>query len=106
VVIKRPLTNGAVSTQANGFFGAFLKFSRVDAIMVQGAAKKWGYLYIHDGTAELRDAAHLGGKDAWETEELIKKEWGKKEQEFSVFRKDDIQNLLNCVEILTRFRDL
>jgi len=85
VVTKGPLTNGAVSTQANGFFGAFLKFSGFDAIVAQGAAKKWVYLYIHDGTAELRDAAHLVGKDTWETEELIKKELGKKEHELSVF---------------------
>lgn len=84
IVTKGPLTNGATSTQANGFFGAFLKFSGFDAIVLQGTARKWVYLYIHDGTAELRGASHLRGKDTWETESLIKKELGKREREMSV----------------------
>ena len=54
------------ASHANGFFGARLKFAGYDAIVVQGAAKRWVYLYIHDGVAELRDAAHLLGKDTWE----------------------------------------
>jgi aldehyde:ferredoxin oxidoreductase len=85
VVTKGPLTNGATSTQTNGFIGAFLKFSGFDAIIAQGASPKWVYLYIHDGTAEVRDAAHLLGKDTWETGEILKKELGKKEREMSVF---------------------
>ena len=85
VVTKGPLTNGATSTQANGFFGAFLKFSGFDGIIIQGAAKRLVYLHIHDGTVEFRDANHLAGKDTWQTEELIKKELGKSEHEVSVF---------------------
>ena len=85
VVTKGPLTNGATSTQANGFFGAFLKFSGFDGIIFQGAAKKLVYLYVHDGTAELRDATHLAGRDTWQTEELIGKELGKSQREVSIF---------------------
>lgn len=44
VITKGPLTNGATSTQANGFFGAFLKFSGFDGIIIQGAAKQLVYL--------------------------------------------------------------
>ncbi len=84
-VTKGPLTNGAAVSQANGFFGAFIRFSGFDGVILQGAAKKWVYLYIHDGKAELRNASHLLDKDTWETEELIKKELGKKERELSVF---------------------
>ncbi len=85
VVTKGPLTNGATSTQTNGFFGAFVKFSGFDGIIVQGVAKTATYLYIHDGKAELRDAAHLTGKDTWQTEELIRKEIGKSQHEISAF---------------------
>ncbi len=85
VVTKGPLTNGAASSQANGFLGAYLKFSGFDGIIVQGAANRFVYLYIHDGTAELRDASHLAGKDTWEIEKLIKKELGKRKREMSVF---------------------
>ena len=76
VATKGPLTNLFVASHANGFFGARLKFAGYDAIIVQGAAKRWVYLYIHDGVAELRDAAHLLGKDTWETEDILKKEIG------------------------------
>ena len=73
VVTKGPMTNLAVATQANGYFGAFLKFSGFDGIIIHGKAKGWRYLYVHDGTAELRDAEYLRGKDTKETEEIIKK---------------------------------
>jgi aldehyde:ferredoxin oxidoreductase len=63
VVTKGSLTNGAVASQANGFFGAFLRFSGYDGIILEGRAKRWVYLYIHDGKAELVDATHLVGKD-------------------------------------------
>lgn len=72
VVSKGPMTNLAGASQANGYFGAFLKFAGFDGIVVQGRAKRWLYLYIHDGTAELRDAQHLRGKDTFETEDTIK----------------------------------
>jgi len=79
------MTNGATSSQANGYMGAYLKFSGYDGILVQGAADRWQYLYIHDGKAELRDAGHLVGKDTWETEELMKQELGYPTSQMSVF---------------------
>jgi len=85
VVTQGAMTNGATSTQANGFFGAYLRFSGFDGIIVQGAAKELTYLYVHDDLAELRDARHLAGKDTWETEDLIKRELGKGERDMSVF---------------------
>jgi aldehyde:ferredoxin oxidoreductase len=84
VVTKGALTNGMASSQANGFFGAYLKFLGYDAIIIQGAASKLCYLYIHDGIAELKDAAHLAGKTTFETEDILKKELGKKERSASV----------------------
>ncbi|MFQ6086322.1 MAG: aldehyde ferredoxin oxidoreductase family protein, partial [Candidatus Bathyarchaeia archaeon] len=84
VVTKGPLTNGAASAQANGFFGAFLKSSGFDGIVLQGASKRWVYLCIENGAAELRDASHLVGKGTYETVDLIKEELGKKERQMSV----------------------
>ncbi len=82
---KGCLTNGATSTQANGFMGAYMKFSGYDAVIFQGIAKRWVYLYMHDGTAELRDAQHLVGKNTWDTEDAVKKELGYTEKGMSVF---------------------
>ena len=84
MVTKGPLTGGATSTQASGRFGAYAKFSGYDMLVLKGVSKKWVYLYIHDGIAEIRDAGHLLGKDTVETEEAIKRELGKKEKEISV----------------------
>lgn len=84
VATKGTLTGGASFGQANGFFGAFLKRSGLDGIIVQGAAKRPIYLHVHDGSAELRDAGHLSGKDTFETDDMIKEELGKTESAMSV----------------------
>jgi aldehyde:ferredoxin oxidoreductase len=84
-VSKGPLTNGAFTVQANGFFGAYLRFCGYDGIILQGAAERLSYLYIHDGVAELRDATSLAGKDTWETEDSIETELGLSERALSVF---------------------
>jgi aldehyde:ferredoxin oxidoreductase len=84
IVTKGAMTNGICSTQANGFFGAYLKFSGFDGILIQGSAREWKYLYIHDGKAELRDARRIKGQDTWQTEEIIKKELGYNKKRMSV----------------------
>jgi aldehyde:ferredoxin oxidoreductase len=82
---KGTLTGGATSTQANGFMGAFMKSSGFDAVIFEGIAPRWVYLYMHDGTAELRDARHLLGTNTWETEDGIKAELGYVDRQMSVF---------------------
>ncbi len=85
VVTKGCLTNGGTATQANGFFGAYLRFNGLVGIVFQGASDHWVYLYIHDGKAELKDARYLVGKDTWQTEDAIKQELGFAEKAMSVF---------------------
>ena len=85
VVTRGALTDGATSTQANGFFGASLKFSGYDAIVIQGQAKKLSYLYINDDTVEVRDAAHLKGLDTWETQQALETEHGLSGHRMSVY---------------------
>ena len=84
VVTKGALTNGVASTQANGFFGAFLRFTGFDGIILQGSAPQWVYLYIHNGTAELRDASFLLGKNTYEVDQVIRHELQKGERDLSV----------------------
>jgi len=85
IVTKGPLTNGAASSQANGYFGAYLKLSGFDVIIVQGRARRWLYLYVHDGMAELKDARPILGKDTWETGEILSAELMKEDNQLSVF---------------------
>ena len=85
VITRGALTGGATSTQANGFFGAALKYSGYDAIVMQGQAKKLSYLYINDDVVEVRDAAHLAGKDTWETQQALETEHGLSGHRLSVY---------------------
>ena len=78
-------TNGPTSTQANGFFGTNLKYSGYDAIVLQGQAKGWVYLYINDDVVELRDAKHLLGKDTWETQDALYADTGLAGHQLSVY---------------------
>jgi aldehyde:ferredoxin oxidoreductase len=85
VVTRGAMTNGATSTQANGFFGANLKYSGYDAIVFQGQANRWVYLYIKDDTVELRDAVQLLGKDTWELQDTLNAEHGLSGHQMSVY---------------------
>ncbi len=84
LVTKGPMTHLAVSTQANGFWGAFLKFAGYDALVIQGQSPRWVYLHVGDGKAELRDASSILGQDTWEMEDAIRREIGAA-QRLSVF---------------------
>ena len=74
LVTKSPMTNLAVATQANGFWGAFLKSVGYDAVVIQGQSPRWVYLHIGNDRAELRDASVIVGKDTWEMEEAIRQD--------------------------------
>jgi aldehyde:ferredoxin oxidoreductase len=84
VTTKGACTNMAGTSQANGFFGAFMRFNGIDGVIVEGAAKKWTRLHIREGRIELLDASHLLGKDTWETEDAVKQEVGKRCSVFSI----------------------
>lgn len=77
VVGKSPLTGGWGDANAGGYFGPHLKFAGYDAVFFTGVSEKPVYLFINNGKAELRDAAHLWGKDTFETEDLLRSELGK-----------------------------
>jgi len=83
IVSKGPMTNLAGTSQANGYFGAFLKLSGYDAIVIHGKSPELVYLSISDGKTELREAKHLQGKGSYETEDALKEALGKP-KEYSV----------------------
>jgi aldehyde:ferredoxin oxidoreductase len=85
IAAKGPMTNLAGCSQANGYFGAYLKFSGFDGIIFQGKASELVYLCIKDGKAELRDAGYLAGKGLFEMEEAIREELGAKGKQISVY---------------------
>jgi aldehyde:ferredoxin oxidoreductase len=84
VVSKGPLTNGAGCSQANGYFGAYLRLCGLSGIIVQGASEELQYLSIDSESAELRDANWLKGMDTYETTDLLKHEHHKRGHEMTV----------------------
>jgi aldehyde:ferredoxin oxidoreductase len=77
VVGKSPLTRGWGDANSGGNFGPHLKYAGYDAVFFTGISKKPVYLFIDNGKAELRDSAHLWGKDTFETEDVLRSELGK-----------------------------
>jgi len=73
---KSPLTGIWGESLGGGHNPEEMKKAGFDAIVVTGKSSKPVYIWIHDGKAELRDASHLWGKNAFETENAIKKELG------------------------------
>lgn len=84
VVSKGPLTNGAGCSQANGYFGAYLRLCGLNGIVVQGASQGLKYLYVDSESAELKDAEWLKGMDTYRTADLVKHEYGCREREMAV----------------------
>src|SRR5918996_4206799 len=78
-------TNGPTSTQANGFFGTNLKYCGYAAIVIQGQARDWVYLYIDDDRVELRDARSYLGKDTWDTQDALSEDLGLRGHQLSVY---------------------
>jgi len=73
---KSPLTGIFHRTSGGGFFTPELKFAGYDLVVIQGQADKPVYLWIDDDDVEIRDAAHLWGKDTWMTQKIIREELG------------------------------
>jgi aldehyde:ferredoxin oxidoreductase len=69
-----PLTGIWGEATTGGVFPFRLKTAGFDGIFVTGRARRPVYLYLHDGSAEIKDAAHLWGKDTYQTQDILKDE--------------------------------
>jgi aldehyde:ferredoxin oxidoreductase len=69
---KSPLTGALGSCEAGGWWGAELKRAGFDAVVIRGVAESPVYLWIKDGTVEIRDAAHLWGLVTADVQENIR----------------------------------
>lgn len=76
VTTKSPLTGLVGDANSGGHFGPHLKFAGYDGIVIRGRSPKPVYLSIDDGTADVRDADHLWGKNTAEVDKMLKEEIG------------------------------
>jgi aldehyde:ferredoxin oxidoreductase len=74
VCAKSPLTGAQGESEAGGWWGPELKKAGFDALIVKGASTTPIYLWIKDGKIEIKEAAHLWGKDTGTTQKMIREE--------------------------------
>ncbi|MEM2614253.1 MAG: aldehyde ferredoxin oxidoreductase N-terminal domain-containing protein, partial [Nitrososphaerota archaeon] len=83
-VFKSPLTGIWGESQCGGYFAPELKHAGYDVLILLGKSEKPVYVTIEDEEIRVNDAAHLWGKDSFETEDVIKKDHGKAFQVLSI----------------------
>jgi aldehyde:ferredoxin oxidoreductase len=74
VCARSPLTGIWNESAAGGYWGANLRFSGYDGIILRHRSEKPVYLWVSDQGAELRDATGIWGRDAFETDEILRQE--------------------------------
>ena len=97
VIGKSPLTGSWGDANSGGYFGPNLKFAGYDGLFFTGISEKPVYLFIEDGKAEIRDAAHLWGKDTFETEDMLHTEHGKQTHTACIGPSAEKLSLVSCV---------
>ena len=75
---RSPLTGIWNEANLGGHWGAELRFAGWDGIILTGACESPMYLWINGETVEFRDAAHVWGKDQFETHATLLKETDEK----------------------------
>ncbi len=71
---KSPLTEGYGEAEAGGFWGAELRKTSYDALVIRGRAQGPVYIWIDDQQVEVRDASHLWGQLTAPVQEAIQEE--------------------------------
>ncbi len=69
-----PQTLFMAFSMMGGFLAPELKYAGYDKVIFRGKSPKLVYLWINNDQVEIRDASHLKGKGAVETEKLIREE--------------------------------
>jgi benzoyl-CoA reductase subunit BamB len=74
VTTYSPQTQLMAYSMMGGFWAPELKYAGYDKVIFRGKSPNLIYVWIHNDKVEIRDASHLTGKGAVETQELIRQE--------------------------------
>ena len=77
VCTRSPLTGAFARSSCGADFGAWLRFSGYDFIMVEGRAEKPVYIHLSENSCQIKDAAELWGKDTLTTQQWLAERHGK-----------------------------
>jgi len=76
VFAKSPATGALGEAYSTGQWGAELRATGYDILVITGKAPKPVYLFIDDGAVQIKSARHMWGKTTWEAEQMIRDELG------------------------------
>jgi len=71
---KSPLTGTWGDANSGGYFGHELRAAGFIAVFFSGISSRPVYLWLDNGKAELRDAAHLWGRETYQTLDILRYE--------------------------------
>ena len=97
VVAKSPNTGTWGDANCGGFFGPHMKFAGIDGMLFSGVSPNPVYLYVEEGSAELRDASDLWGMNVSDLEDLLKERHGEDVEIASVGTAGEKMSLMACI---------
>lgn len=74
VFTKSPQTGIYCESYSGGQVAPYIKRTGYDAVLIEGAGDDPVYLHISPNSVAFHTAAHIWGKDAYQTEDMIKEE--------------------------------
>ena len=72
ITAKSPVTGKVCHCPVIYKLGVEIKYSGFDYIVVKGQSQSPVYLWVHDGVADISDAADIWGKNVWESTEALR----------------------------------
>ncbi len=81
---RSPLTGTIFTSNSGGIFGALLKFTGYDAVIILGKSEQPIVIYLSDKEIEMLDATNLWGKGTTEVTEQIKAIYSKASSVLSI----------------------
>ncbi|MFW9986415.1 MAG: aldehyde ferredoxin oxidoreductase family protein [Candidatus Odinarchaeota archaeon] len=76
VTAKSPESGFLGDTNCGGYFGPEMRYAGFDRIIVLGKAKRPSYIFLQDGSVEIRDASDYWGLDTYEVQIELRKDLG------------------------------
>ncbi len=76
-ITKSPLTGAFARSVGGADFGAWLKFTGYEFMILEGKAEKPVYIHLTEDSCRIHDAAELWGKDTRETQKSLSEQYGK-----------------------------
>jgi aldehyde:ferredoxin oxidoreductase len=84
IVTKSPLSGTVLNCYAGGFFGAEIKFSGIDGIILEGRSPTWTVVLLDDGSVSFHPARKIVGAGTRDTEKYMKEIFGEDVRTISI----------------------